>query len=196
MLLLCLGSSDLVVHRLGIFRFRTSISSAPNTPSSSHRLRPSMLHLDTLSRNLFGTGSVSSRDRSSTLSSNRSKSNDSRLSGESKRSSDQSLSPGPYRSYADKSEVDLNERLNIARKNSNIAAYSPAKPPKSPLNGLLPSNVLMPVRTDSSSRSMEERDAAQTEDTPLASRMMSSEDKTEMLRHASKWSLTVQRCSC
>jgi hypothetical protein len=112
-----------------------------------------MLHLDTISRNLFGTGSVNSRDRSSTLGSNRSKSIDSRLSGESKRTSDQSLSPGPYKMFADRSEVDLNERLNLARKNSNIAAYSPAKPPRSPLNGLLPVNTAMPTRGDATPKS-------------------------------------------
>jgi hypothetical protein len=89
--------------------------------------------------------------------------------------------------YADKSEVDLNERLNLARKNSNIAAWSPAKPPRSPLNGLLPSNVLMPVRGDSPSRPVvvEVDDETRAEDTPVASRTI-VEDKSEMLRRASK----------
>jgi hypothetical protein len=183
--------ADGTVHKFGIFRFRTSISSAPNTPSSSHRLRPSMLHLDTISRNLFGTGSVNSRDRSSTLGSNRSKSSDSRLSGESKRTSDQSLSPGPYKMFADRSEVDLNERLNLARKNSNIAAYSPAKPPRSPLNGLLPVNTAMPTRGDATPKSpgFSLRPApldSPSEDTPVARRTAVSEDPTESLRQASK----------
>jgi hypothetical protein len=182
--------SDLAVHKFGIFRFRTSISSAPNTPSSSHRLRPSMLHLDTLSRNLFGAGSVSSRDRSSTISSNRSKSNDSRTSGESKRS-DLLLSPGPYKMLAAGSEVDLNERLNLARKNSNIAAYSPAKPPRSPLNGLLPVNTLMPVRADSPARSPGPRfnstpTPIASDDTPAVSRKTIEDDPAGHLREASE----------
>jgi hypothetical protein len=184
--------ADEPVHKFGIFRFRTSISSAPNTPSSSHRLRPSMLHLDTISRNLFGTGSVNSRDRSSTLGSNRSKSTDSRLSGESKRTSDQSLSPGPYKMFADRSEVDLNERLNLARKNSNIAAYSPAKPPRSPLNGLLPANVTLPIRGDTTPKSPFKMNGhlaldSPSEDTPIARRKTVSEDPTESLREASKF---------
>jgi hypothetical protein len=150
-----------------------------------------MLHLDTISRNLFGTGSVNSRDRSSTLGSNRSKSSDSRLSGESKRTSDQSLSPGPYKMFADRSEVDLNERLNLARKNSNIAAYSPAKPPRSPLNGLLPVNTAMPTRGDVTPKSpgFNSRPSpleSPSEDTPVARRKAVSEDPTESLRQASK----------
>jgi hypothetical protein len=149
-----------------------------------------MLHLDTISRNLFGAGSVNSRDRSSTLGSNRSKSSDSRLSGESKRTSDQSLSPGPYKMFADRSEVDLNERLNLARKNSNIAAYSPAKPPRSPLNGLLPVNTAMPTRGDATPKSpgCSLRPSpldSPSEDTPVARRKAVSEDPTESLRQAS-----------
>lgn len=156
-----------------------------------------MLHLDTISRNLFGTGSVNSRDRSSTLSSNRSKSTDSRLSGESKRTSDQSLSPGPYKMFADRSEVDLNERLNLARKNSNIAAYSPAKPPRSPLNGLLPVNTLLPTRGEATPKSpgfkMNGHLAldSPSEDTPVARRKAVSEDPTESLREASTSSSTT-----
>jgi len=159
-----------------------------------------MLHLDTISRNLFGTGSVNSRDRSSTLGSNRSKSSDSRLSGESKRTSDQSLSPGPYKMFADRSEVDLNERLNLARKNSNIAAYSPAKPPRSPLNGLLPVNTAMPTRGDATPKSpgLNLRPSAldsPSEDTPVARRKAVSEDPTESLRQASESMILNHNCS-
>ena len=185
---------DWSVHKFGIFRFRTSISSAPSTPSSSHRLRPSMLHLDTISRNLFGACSVNSRDRSSTLSSNRSKSTDSRISGDFKRTSDQSLSPGPYKMFADRSEVDLNERLNLARKNSNILAYSPAKPPRSPLNGLLPVNTTMPSRADSGTKSPGPRmnghsALGDNEDTPIARRKPVDGDSTDILREASEFIL-------
>ncbi|KAL7421475.1 hypothetical protein Q5752_004362 [Cryptotrichosporon argae] len=50
------------IGRFNIFRFRTSTNSAPATPSStSHRLRPTMLNLDAISRNLFGAGSMSTR---------------------------------------------------------------------------------------------------------------------------------------
>ena len=200
--LLCMcrmSPPDWSVHKFGIFRFRTSISSAPSTPSSSHRLRPSMLHLDTISRNLFGAGSVNSRDRSSTLSSNRSKSTDSRISGDFKRTSDQSLSPGPYKMFADRSEVDLNERFNLARKNSNIAAYSPAKPPRSPLNGLLPVNTLLPTRGESTPKSPFSINShlmdSPSEDTPIARRKAVSEDPTESLREASKSDRNVREWS-
>lgn len=153
-----------------------------------------MLHLDTISRNLFGTGSVNSRDRSSTLSSNRSKSTDSRISSDFKRTSDQSLSPGPYKMFADRSEVDLNERLNLARKNSNILAYSPAKPPRSPLNGLLPVNTTMPSRADSGTKSPGPRTNSHSalgdnEDTPIARRKPVDGDSTDILREASEFIL-------
>jgi hypothetical protein len=94
--------------------------------------------------------------------------------------------------FADRSEVDLNERLNLARKNSNIAAYSPAKPPRSPLNGLLPVNTLMPTRAESTPKSpgikMNGHLAldSPSEDTPIARRKAVDEDPTESLREASK----------
>jgi len=92
--------------------------------------------------------------------------------------------------FADRSEVDLNERLNLARKNSNIAAYSPAKPPRSPLNGLLPVNTLMPTRGESTPKSPFEMNShlmdSPSEDTPIARRKAASEDPAESLREASK----------
>jgi hypothetical protein len=93
--------------------------------------------------------------------------------------------------FADRSEVDLNERLNLARKNSNIAAYSPAKPPRSPLNGLLPVNTAMPTRGDATPKSpgFSLRPSpldSPSEDTPVARRKAVSEDPTESLRQASK----------
>lgn len=193
--------SSALVHKYGVYRFRTSTSSAPSTPNSSHRLRPSMLNLDTLSRNLFGTGSVSSRgtDNSSTLSSKRSKSIDSRLSGDSKRSSDFALSPGPYRMPEDKSEVDLNERLNLARKNSNIAAWSPAKPPKSPLNVTLPSHVSMPVppsvtRSEPGLATNGHSNSNSAQVTPVATRKKDYEDREADLRAASGSSRSIRGC--
>jgi hypothetical protein len=164
---------DLPVHRYGVFKFRTSNASAPNTPSStSHRLRPSMLNLDAISRNLFGAGAPSIRSQGSsvdafgTSSSKRSKPL-SRSATESSRMSDASsedkerakrLSRLSSSSASDKemedeeeldepgamaqktspykvrvagegmgqSEIDLNERLQLARKNSkSMAALSP-----------------------------------------------------------------------
>lgn len=141
-----------------------------------------MLHLDTLSRNLFGAGSVSSRgtDSSSTLSSKRTKSIDS------KRSSDFSLSPGPYRMPADKSEVDLDERLNLARKNSNIASWSPAKPPKSPLKGVLPPHVALPVppsctKSEPTSLSNGQTESTSAQVTPVAIRRKEIETREEVM---------------
>nr|XP_031862275.1 uncharacterized protein CI109_002240 [Kwoniella shandongensis]KAA5529347.1 hypothetical protein CI109_002240 [Kwoniella shandongensis] len=146
------------VHRYGIFKFKTGTTSCPTTPSAaSHRLRPSMLNLDAISRNLFGAGSVSgksgtSSDMFSTSSSKRgsktfasrsSTMDTSRFSSESheettrKRLSRQSSSPeldslvagAPYqagREEMGQSEIDLNERLNLARNNSkSIASQSP-----------------------------------------------------------------------
>lgn len=117
-----------------------------------------MLNLDAISRNLFGTGSVSSRsytssnsgDMFSTVASKRSKAlsrsttgTSSRLSTSSdeKRLSRMSFSPessgdektpvrtgSPYKpsTMNGQSEVDLNERLNLARRNSkSMAALSP-----------------------------------------------------------------------
>ncbi|WWD21038.1 hypothetical protein CI109_105519 [Kwoniella shandongensis] len=136
----------------------TGTTSCPTTPSAaSHRLRPSMLNLDAISRNLFGAGSVSgksgtSSDMFSTSSSKRgsktfasrsSTMDTSRFSSESheettrKRLSRQSSSPeldslvagAPYqagREEMGQSEIDLNERLNLARNNSkSIASQSP-----------------------------------------------------------------------
>jgi hypothetical protein len=93
--------------------------------------------------------------------------------------------------FADRSEVDLNERLNLARKNSNIAAYSPAKPPRSPLNGLLPVNTAMPTRGDATPKSpgfnlKPSPLESPSEETPVARRTAVSEDPTESLRQASK----------
>ncbi|TYJ55176.1 hypothetical protein B9479_004110 [Cryptococcus floricola] len=54
------------IHEHGIFKFRTGTTSCPTTPSTgTHRYRPSMLNLDTISRNLFGASSVSGRSGTS-----------------------------------------------------------------------------------------------------------------------------------
>jgi hypothetical protein len=161
------------VHRFGIFRFRVSNNSAPTTPSSTaHRLRPAMINFDAISRNLFGTGSMSTRGSSSasggsydmfgTTSTKRTKSSASRTSTietsrfsiemrsptelsprNSKRLSRQSSSPSeasremdelvpgsPYKAAGNgQSEVDLNERLMLARRNSkSVSALQPGKP--------------------------------------------------------------------
>ncbi|KAJ9106135.1 hypothetical protein QFC21_001277 [Naganishia friedmannii] len=54
-----------IVNVFGIYRFRTSNSSLPGTPSHANRFRPSMMNLDNISKNLFGTGTMSSRYESS-----------------------------------------------------------------------------------------------------------------------------------
>ena len=97
------GKAD-TVHQYGVYRFRTSNSSNPATPSVA-RLRPSMMNLDTISRNLFGS-SVSGR------------SSIDMFSPEEK--------PAPAPRNIGQSEIDLNERLNLARRNSkSMAALSP-----------------------------------------------------------------------
>lgn len=141
------------IHRHGLFKFRTALNSCPTTPSStSHRLRPSMLNLDTISRNLFGTQSVSSRSQYSTSSSDmfgtssimskrksgisRTSTMDTGRTSQSEDSKRESRSPSapstpepavedhkleglPYQpSTMGQSEIDLNERLDVARKNS------------------------------------------------------------------------------
>ncbi|WVQ75384.1 hypothetical protein IAR50_005004 [Cryptococcus sp. DSM 104548] len=54
------------IHEHGIFKFRSGTTSCPTTPSTgTHRYRPSMLNLDTISRNLFGASSVSGRSGTS-----------------------------------------------------------------------------------------------------------------------------------
>ncbi|RSH95410.1 hypothetical protein EHS25_000497 [Saitozyma podzolica] len=182
------------IHQYGVFKFRTSTNSAPNTPSATHRLRPSMINLDAISRNLFGTGSVSGRShqsgssmdmfsstsskrkpvpasRSSTMETNRlsymSVSSEemsrkrlsamSAMSGSSAMSissderkvpprsstspssvmSDEedyvAVSESPYKASAPsdlrQSDVDLHERLQLARKNSkSMAALLPGGP--------------------------------------------------------------------
>ncbi|WVQ81448.1 hypothetical protein IAT38_003572 [Cryptococcus sp. DSM 104549] len=170
------------IHRHGIFMFRTGTISCPTTPSAgTHRLRPSMLNLDTISRNLFGAGSVSGRsgtsssDMFSTSSSKRgSKSVVSRSSTMEtslysmdiheekgngaekelsavattagtvkKRLSRMSMSPepsslmagAPYKPSNEEkgmgqSEIDLNERLDMARKNSRSAEAASPGPTK------------------------------------------------------------------
>ncbi|EIW66895.1 hypothetical protein M231_05581 [Tremella mesenterica] len=116
------------IHRYGIFKFRTSSTSAPATPSSgSHRLRPSLLNLDTISRNLFGSGALT-KDPFGTNSTRRTKS--SSTSRSSDRSSfsrrvagnDDVVSNGPYQLHTNPSEVDLEARLNLARNNSRSMA--------------------------------------------------------------------------
>lgn len=153
--------TDITVHRYGIFKFRTSSSSCPTTPSSTgHRLRPSMLNLDMISRNLFGHGTMNNRGQVSDMfgtASTRRKSTVSRTStidtrySQGTASSDErprlsrlSSSPSERLLEVDhglpnvrkpyvqgsrgmgQSELDLNERLNLARKNSKtMAAMSP-----------------------------------------------------------------------
>ena len=128
------------------------------------RFRPSLLNLDTISRNLFGSASISTRSQSyssdhfGTSNTKRPKSVMSRSSTQSSAPRRQSASMGsalghdgarlaripsgqsahmsdveaaePSKPYAHRgmgqSEIDLNERLNLARKNSKtIAAMSP-----------------------------------------------------------------------
>ncbi|KAK4685638.1 hypothetical protein P7C73_g4506, partial [Tremellales sp. Uapishka_1] len=164
----------ITIHKFGIFRFKTSANSCPTTPSSAaHRLRPSMMNLDTISRNLFGSVSVANRvslnsanDMIGTTSSKRTKSTVSRSSTietnrysvemkssssheTNKRLSRESTSPSvnmseeeedlvagsPYKTASagnmGQSEVDLNARLNLARKNSKSVTQvlSPVKSP-------------------------------------------------------------------
>ncbi|ORY29168.1 hypothetical protein BCR39DRAFT_533070 [Naematelia encephala] len=155
-----------IIHRHGVFKFRTSGASCPTTPSSTgHRLRPSMLNLDMISRNLFGSSTVSSRvgselfgttstqakrrsgiSRTSTMNTGKeSLETRSPSSGEMPKMSRQSSSPSstgnlsedelisgmPYaasRGHLGQSEIDLNERLNIARRNSkSVAVLSPIR---------------------------------------------------------------------
>ncbi len=66
-------------HTFGLFRFRPSSSMAPPTPTHSYRLRPKMVNLDSISRNLFGAASMSTRS-DSVSTSRRSKSVTSRYS--------------------------------------------------------------------------------------------------------------------
>ncbi|OWZ53685.1 hypothetical protein C368_04069 [Cryptococcus neoformans 125.91] len=152
------------INHHGIFKFRTGTISCPTTPSSgTHRLRPSMLNLDTISRNLFGAGSVSGRsgtsnDMFSTVSSKRgSKYAMSRSSSmetslystdgheekevSKKKFSKISLSPDPHNLVAGapyaagtesirQSEIDLNQRLDAAKKNGQSTTLSPGPAPK------------------------------------------------------------------
>lgn len=182
------------VARYGIFKFRTAANSAPTTPSShSQRLRPSMLNLEAISRNLFGSSSVSSRStqsdlfsttssskrkvgvsRSSTMetgkfsmasasSDNAARSSDERLRtsrastapSESSIVEDESsvvipagVSPYKYENVRE-SEVDLNERLNMARKNSKSMARltSPPPPPTAANTRLNAARSVIELRT-------------------------------------------------
>ncbi|WVF65702.1 hypothetical protein IAT40_000433 [Kwoniella sp. CBS 6097] len=143
----------LIVHRYGIFKFRTGTTSCPTTPSAaSHRLRPSMLNLDAISRNLFG-GSVAGRGShvdaislSTSKRASRSGTNRAATANEdqyenarqtiARRSNSPSdgllrsfreeglIAGAPYKSTYEEigqSEVDLEERLHLARKNSKTA---------------------------------------------------------------------------
>ena len=83
---------------------------------------------------------------------------------------------------ADRSEVDLDERLNLARKNSNLAAFSPAKPPKSPLNGILPAHVAMPAppsttKSEPDPFSAGHMESTSAQATPVAIRRKEFEDR-------------------
>ncbi|WWC91355.1 uncharacterized protein L201_006298 [Kwoniella dendrophila CBS 6074] len=126
------------------FKFKTGTTSCPTTPSAtSHRLRPSMLNLDAISRNLFGAGSVSGRsDMFSTKASRSTGSRSSTLDLSDdfshKRLVHRSSSPSdgltkvsvgllagaPYQADLGQSEVDLNARLNLARSNSKSVAVN------------------------------------------------------------------------
>ncbi|WVR09186.1 hypothetical protein IAU60_006248 [Kwoniella sp. DSM 27419] len=124
------------VHRFGIFKFRTGTLSCPTTPSS-HRLRPSMLNLDAISRNLFGAGSVSIRgDAFSPSSKRRSQSIERSFEIESPLEDPLGLIAGaPYAIEMHQSEVDLNERLTEAKANSRSVASNAAveRAPESPI---------------------------------------------------------------
>ncbi|ORX38894.1 hypothetical protein BD324DRAFT_296964 [Kockovaella imperatae] len=158
-----MGHMATIIHQYGIFKIRAANASAPTTPGgSAQRFRPSLLNLDTISRNLFGGNNPPGRSQSShsdhfgTSSSRRSKSVMSRSSTQSsgahrhtqslgsalgsdglplKRTpssqsqTSQSRLGAPYGSNdpsLGQSEIDLNERLNLARKNSkSMAALSP-----------------------------------------------------------------------
>lgn len=149
------------IHRYGIFKFRTSYASAPATPSSTmHRLRPTMLNLDSISRNLFGSTSVSSRSQASEqndifgVSTTKRSGHSTRSSVSTRRSVDmrtnssnesmgrsrhrsaspvapsdhvQESSRSPYKEHSmGQSEIDLNDRLTLARNNSkSMAALGP-----------------------------------------------------------------------
>ena len=155
----CNRMALILVHQFGAFKIRATSTSAPTTPGGTQRFRPSLLNLDTLSRNLFGN-SMSARSHSTTSdhfgsnSTKRSKSGMSRSSTQSSNARRHSTSLGsalghdsmrleripsaqseaedrptaPYRHdpAMGQSEIDLNERLNLARKNSkSVAALSP-----------------------------------------------------------------------
>ncbi|WWC73238.1 uncharacterized protein I206_107204 [Kwoniella pini CBS 10737] len=121
---------------------KTGTTSCPTTPSAtSHRLRPSMLNLDAISRNLFGAGSVSGKSdifgtKGSRSTGSRSSTMDLMDDTSRKRLSHRSTSPfdglikssreliagAPYRETIGQSEVDLNARLDLARNNSKSVA--------------------------------------------------------------------------
>ncbi|OCF72444.1 hypothetical protein I204_06823 [Kwoniella mangroviensis CBS 8886] len=135
------------VHKYGIFKFRTGSTSCPTTPSAaSHRLRPSMLNLDAISRNLFGVGSVSGRSdvfstKASRSTGSRSSTMDLSTDNSRKRLSYRSSSPSdglfkssnhliagaPYEAELGQSELDLNARLDMARNNSRSVVSTPNK---------------------------------------------------------------------
>ncbi|GHJ88511.1 hypothetical protein NliqN6_4913 [Naganishia liquefaciens] len=52
------------INVLGLYRFRTSNGSLPGTPTHAYRLRPSAMNLDSISKNLFGSDTVSSGQES------------------------------------------------------------------------------------------------------------------------------------
>ena len=126
--------------RFGVFRFRTSPTSAPSTPTATYRLRPSML--SDISRTLFGTAkahrdqdenvttSISGLLSSSSFSVRRARSQStgslpSRIEGVVAAKADLQMIISGH-----PSDADLNERLTVARHNSNTLAMtaSPIKP--------------------------------------------------------------------
>ncbi|WWC64175.1 uncharacterized protein I303_106783 [Kwoniella dejecticola CBS 10117] len=138
----CGRLADGSVHKYGIFKFRTGTTSCPTTPSAaSHRLRPAMLNLDVISRNLFGAGSISGRSdifstKASRSTGSRSSTMDLMDDASRKRLSQRSTSPfdgltrssrglvagAPYEDGMRQSEVDLNARLDLAKNNSRSVA--------------------------------------------------------------------------
>ncbi|WWC97695.1 hypothetical protein V866_004579 [Kwoniella sp. B9012] len=157
---------------------RTGSTSCPTTPSAaSHRLRPSMLNLDAISRNLFGVGSVSGRSdvfstKASRSTGSRSSTMDLSTDTSRKRLSHRSSSPSdglfkssnhliagaPYEAELGQSELDLNARLDMARNNSRSVVTTPNK---------LGSKSVAELRQNVEQQALEEAEASLRATSPL-----------------------------
>ncbi|KAK6904572.1 hypothetical protein I203_105388 [Kwoniella mangroviensis CBS 8507] len=156
----------------------TGSTSCPTTPSAaSHRLRPSMLNLDAISRNLFGVGSVSGRSdvfstKASRSTGSRSSTMDLSTDNSRKRLSYRSSSPSdglfkssnhliagaPYEAELGQSELDLNARLDMARNNSRSVVSTPNK---------LGSKSVAEIRQNVEQQTLEEAEASLRATSPL-----------------------------